>query len=175
MLAHALKGMTPLRIAHGCPLDPADLYTQGSTILEQCSINLKIQVHMLQAWRPVLDEGASAHTDLWPDLCPTYSNPDIYFEASALLEGEQNFALLSMNSEQAVTPKTFSFLSWSLALPPPDTLECDLKPGEGADHGQHDTAHLKPKEPKQHDAMQYSICLKKSEHVAKDPDKAGGV
>ena len=130
---------------------------------------------MLQAWRPVLNEGASVHTDLWPDLCPTYSNPDVYFEASALLEGEQNFALLSMNSEQAVTPKTFSFLSWSLALPPPNTLECDLKLGEGVDYGQYNATHLKPGEPKQHNAMQHPTCLKKSKHVAKDLDKAGGV
>ena len=94
---------------------------------------------------------------------------------SALLEGEQNFALPSVDSEQAITPKTFSFSSWSLVLPPPDTLKRDLKLGEGADHGQHDTTHLKPEEPEQHNATQRPTCLKKSEHVAKDLDKAGGV
>ena len=60
-------------------------------------------------------------------------------------------------------------------MPPPNTLERDLKPGEGADHGQRDAAHLKPGEPKQHDTTQCPTCLKKSERIAKDPDKAGGV
>ncbi len=48
-----------------------------------------------------------------------------------MLEGEQDFILPSADSEQAITSKIFSFSSWPLALSPPNTLERDLKPGEG--------------------------------------------
>ena len=50
-----------------------------------------------------------------------------------------------------------------LVLPQPDTLERDLKPGEGAG-------------PEGHNAVQRSACLKlpASDHVAEDSDKAGG-
>lgn len=40
---------------------------------------------------------------------PFHTDPDIYFEASALLEGEQNFILPSADSEQAFAPKPFHF------------------------------------------------------------------
>jgi hypothetical protein len=58
------------------------------------------------------------------------------------------------SAAQAVTPKTFSI---SCLLPPPDTLEC-----EGV-------------EPERHDTAQHPACLKLPDHIAKDPDKAGGV
>ena len=91
--------MTSLGIAYACPPNPTDLYTQDSTIAEQCSIDPKVQVYMLQIWRPILDKSASMYTDLWPNLGTTYSNPEVYFEALALLKGEQNFALLSVDSK----------------------------------------------------------------------------
>jgi hypothetical protein len=61
---------------------------------------------MHQKRRPVLDESASAHIDLWPDLGTIYTDPDIYFEVSALLEGGR---------------KCYHH------------LERDLKPGEGVE------------------------------------------
>ena len=36
-----------------------------------------------------------------------------------------------MDSKQAVTPQISSFSSSPLVLLPPNTLECDLEPGEG--------------------------------------------
>jgi hypothetical protein len=146
--------MTPLRAAHGCPPDPAGSYAQGSTVLKQRPIDPKALVCIIQMRRPVVDEGAGAHIDPWPDPGTVHSNLDAYFKVSALLEGEQKLILPSADSEQAVTPKTFSI---SCLLLPPNTLEC-----EGV-------------EPEQHDAAQRPAHLTLPEQVAKDPDKAGGV
>ena len=112
-------------------------------------------------WRPVPDEGASTHINLWPDPSTIHSKMDAYFEVSVLLKGEQNFALLSADSEQAVTPKIFSFTSWPLVLLLLNTLGHDLKFSKGA-------------EPKQHDVTRHPACSKLAGHVAKDLDKAGG-
>ena len=120
--ARALEGMTPPGMAHGRPPDPAGSYMRGSIVLERKPVDPKALVREIEARRPVLDKGAGAHIDLWPDPGTIHINPDAYFEVSALLEGEQNFGLPSADSEQAVTPKTLSFLSWPL-VPPPDTLE----------------------------------------------------
>jgi hypothetical protein len=152
--ARTLEGMTPLGTAHERPPDPAGLYAQGSTVLEQRPIDPKALVRIIQTRRPVVDEGADAHIDPWPDPGTVHSNLDAYFKVSALLEGEQKLILPSADSEQAVTPKTFSI---SCLLPPPDTLE-----REGV-------------EPERHDAAQRPARLTLPEQVAKDPDKAGGV
>jgi hypothetical protein len=112
-----------------------------------------------QAQRPVLDEGAAVHIDPWPDPGTVRTNPDVYFEASALLEGEQKFTLPSVDSEQAVASKSFSSSSLPLVLPPPNMLKCDLKP-EGA-------------EPERHDAAQRPARLKPPDHTAEDSDDAG--
>jgi hypothetical protein len=122
--------------------------------LEQRPIDPKALVRIIQMWRPVVDEGAGAHIDPWPNPGTVHSNLDAYFKVSALLEGEQKLILPSADSEQAVTPKTFSI---SCLLPPPDTLE-----REGV-------------EPERHDAAQRPARLTLPEQVAKDPDKAGGV
>ena len=80
-----------------------------------------------------------------------------------MLKGEQNFSLPSADSEQAVTPKTFSFLLRPLVLPPPDTVECESKLlGEGG-------------EPKRHGAAERPAPLKPPDHIAEDLDEAGGV
>ena len=156
--AHALEGKTPLGIAHRRPPDPADPYTPGSIVSEQALIGPKALVHPCQAWRPVLDESAGAHIDPWPDPGIIHADPDVYFEASALLEGEQNFILPIADSEQAVTLKTISFSSLPRVLPPPDTLERDWKPGKGVEHAQRNVARLRL-----------------PDLVTKDSDKAGGV
>jgi len=44
------------------------------------------------------------HLDPWPDPGTTYTDPDIYLEASALLNRAKNY-LTSTDIEQAVTPK----------------------------------------------------------------------
>ena len=111
---------------------------------------------MHQARRPVLDEGTGAHIDPWPeppDPGTGHTNLEAYFEASALLEGEQNFTLPSVDSEQAVTSQIFSFLCLSLVLPPLDTLERDLKTGGGDGEGV---------DPRQHNAAGRPACLKPS-------------
>src|SRR5712672_2213741 len=159
--AHALEGQTPLGTAHGRPPDPVVSYTRGSTVLEQKFIGPKALVRIHQKRRPVVDESARAHIDPWPDPGTTNANPDAYFEASALLEGEQKHILPSTDSEQAVAPKTFLFSSWSFVLPPPDTLKRDLKPGAGV-------------EPEQRDAAQRLVRLKPPDRDAEDPDEAGG-
>ena len=87
---------------------------------------------MHQKWGPTLDNSAGAHIDPWPSLGIIPADLDIYFEVSALLEGEQNFILPSADSEQAVIPKT---------------LEHDLKPNGDV-------------EPEQYDAVQRPARLK---------------
>ena len=159
--ARALGGMAPPGTAHGRPPDPIDLHARGSTVLEQDPVDAKALVRMPQMWTPVVDEGAGAHIDPWPDLGTIHTNPDTYFEVSALPEGEQNFGLPSVDSKQAITSKIFSFSSWSLVLPLPDMPERDSRP-EGA-------------ELERHNAAQRPERLKPPECVAKDPDKAGGV
>jgi hypothetical protein len=121
-------------------------------------VDPKALVRMYQERRPV---SAGAHIDPWPDPGTIHIDPDVYFEASALLEGEQKIILPSADSEQAVAPKIFSFSPLLLVLPSPDTLECDLKHGEGV-------------EPKQYDAAQRPARLKPPDHVAEDSDEAGG-
>lgn len=65
---------------------------------------------MHQKRRPVLDECASAHTDLWPDPGTIHANPDVYFEASALFEGGGKLYLtvalkiFSLSSHRHLTP-----------------------------------------------------------------------
>ena len=98
---------------------------------------------MLEAQRPVLHRSVAnvgAHIDLWPDPGTIYTDPDVYIEVSTLLEGEQQLILPSADSEQAVALQVFSFSSFPLALPPPETLERDLKPNEGAEPERHDVA-----------------------------------
>ena len=72
--------------------------------MEQNTIDLKALIHVHQVQRPVPDKGASAHIDPWPNLGTIHTKMDAYFEVSVLLEGEQNFALPSADSKQAVTP-----------------------------------------------------------------------
>jgi hypothetical protein len=48
-----------------------------------------------------LDEGESMHWESWPRPGTIIEEHDIYFQASALLEGEQNILPL-VSSEQAV-------------------------------------------------------------------------
>jgi hypothetical protein len=151
-------------MVHGHPSDPANSYTQGSTGLEQSLVDSKALVCMHQARRPGLDEGASTHINPWPDSSTGHINLDIYFEVSALLEGEQKFTLPSMDSEQAVTSKILSFSSLPLVLLPPDTLEHDLKTGSGSGKGV---------DPGQHDVAGCPACLKPSDHTAIDSEEAG--
>lgn len=160
-LVHTFKGKMPLEIAHGHPPNPTNPYMRGFTILEQNSINLKALVYVHQVWRPIPNDGAGVHINPWPDLSIIHTETDAYFKVLVLLEGEQNFALLSANSKQADTPKIFSFTFWPLVLLLPDTLGCNLKPSKGA-------------EPEQHDVARHSVCLKLAGHVAEDPDKAEG-
>jgi hypothetical protein len=61
--AHAPEGKTPLGMAHGHPPDLPDLYTRGSTTLEQSPVDPRALIHMHQKQRLVLDESASAHID----------------------------------------------------------------------------------------------------------------
>ena len=161
MPVHALEGMTPLGMAHGRPPDPVDSYARGSTVLEQNLVDPKAPVRMHQARRPVLDKGTCMHIDPWPDPGTIHTDPEAYFKVSALLEGEQNFGLPSVDSEQAVTSKILSFSCLPPVLLPSDTLERNLKP-EGA-------------EAEQQDAVQRPARLKLPNRIAKDPDKAGGV
>jgi len=87
--ARALEGKIPLGIAHGRPPDLPDLYTQGSTILEQSPVDPKAAVCIFQAQRSVLHRGlASVDTHIDPGTINT--DPDVYSEASALLEREKN-------------------------------------------------------------------------------------
>ena len=73
-------------------------------------------------------------------------------------EAEQKIYLT--DSEQAVTRKNFLVSSLPLVPPPPDTLEYDLKPGEGRSQ--------------RHDATQRPARLKPPDRVAEDLYKAGG-
>jgi hypothetical protein len=57
-----------------------------------------------------------------------FTHPDVYFEASTLLEGEQKFILPSVDNEQAVTPKISYFSFLPLVPPPPNTLKRDTEP-----------------------------------------------
>ncbi len=57
-----------------------------------------------------------------------FTHPDVYFEASTLLEGEQKFILLSVDNEQAVTLKIYYFSFLPLVPPPPNTLKHDTEP-----------------------------------------------
>jgi hypothetical protein len=65
-------------------------------------------------WWPVSDDGIGVPLDPWPSSDAIYTDPDIYFEASALLKGEQKLVLQSADNELAVVPKIFSFSSLSL-------------------------------------------------------------
>ena len=159
--ARVLEGRTPLGMAHGRPPDPADPYMQGSTVLERNTVDPKALVHVHQAQRPVPNEGADVHIDPWPNPGTIHINTDAYFEVSVLLEGEQNFALPSADSKQAVTPKIFSFTSWLLVLPLPNTLGHDLKPSKGAEAERCNVARCPAR-------------LKPAGHVAEDPNEAGG-
>jgi hypothetical protein len=163
---HALKGKTPLEKVHGrlcSPHDLCDLYMRGSTNLEQSLIDLKAPVCMHQMQRPVLDESAVVHIDPWPNVGTIHTDPNIYFEVSAMLEGEQNTILPSEDSKQAVTPKILSFLSRFLVLPTPDTLERESKPPS------------KEMKPKRHGAAQHPAPLKPPDCIDENPDKAGRV
>jgi hypothetical protein len=157
-LVRTLEGMAPLGVAHGRPPDPTDPYARGSTVLEQKPIDPKAQVRISQMRRPVVDEGAGAHIDPWPDPGSIHPDLDVYFEMSALLEGEQKHILPSLDSEQVVTLKIFSFSSLLL---PPTALERDLK-GEDIER-------------EQRDAVQRPVRRMPPSQVAEDPDEAGGV
>ncbi len=112
-------------MVHGRPPDPADPHTRGSTALEQVLIDPKAFICMHRVQRPVLDEGGGTYIDPWPDPGTIHTDSDIYFEASALLEGERKFILPSADSEQAVTPQNpylFIFDPCAIAT---DILECD--------------------------------------------------
>ena len=166
MSAHALEGKTPLEKVHGRPHSPHDLrdpYSRGSTGKEQSLIDPKALVRVHQMRRPVLDESAVVHIDPWPNAGTIHADPDIYFEVSAMLEGEQNSILPSEDSEQAVTPKILSFSLKPLVLPTPDTLERESKPPG------------KETEPERHGAAQHPAPLKPPDRVDENPDKAGGV
>jgi hypothetical protein len=145
-------------MAHAHPLDLSDSHTQGSTALEQSLFDPKALVRMHQARRPVLDEGAGMHIDTWPDLGTVHTNPDVYFEASALLEGEQKISLPSADSEQAVASKTC--LSSSL-------------PCVAATR--HARTRLEARRSRtRHDAAQHPARLKPPDRTAEDSDEAGG-
>ncbi|KAF8489659.1 hypothetical protein F5888DRAFT_1870139 [Russula emetica] len=158
----ALEGKTTLGKVHGRPPDLPDSHTQGSVAMEQGLVDPKALVRMHKKRRPVLDKGASAHIDPWPGPGTIQTGSDAYFKVSALLEGEQDFIPPIADSEQAVTPKTFSFSSLPLVPLPLDTLERDLKPGEGV------------AAPKRHGAAQRPARLKPPDHIAEDLEKAGG-
>jgi hypothetical protein len=146
--AHAPEGTIPHGMAHERPPDPTDSHTRGSTVLEQSPVDPKAQ-------------GADVHIDPWPDSGSICKEAGIYFEVSALLEGEQNFVLWSVDSEQAVTSKFSSSSSLPLVLLPPNVLE-----REETSDGRED---------ERQNAVQRPTCQKKPDRVAKDPDKAGGV
>ena len=130
-------------------------------ILKQEPIDAKVLVHMPQMQTSIIDKSANVHIDLWLDPDTIHKDPDIYFEVSALLKRDQNFGLPSVDSEQAVTPKIFSFSSWFLML-----LLLNMP--------KHNS-RLKGSELEQHDAAHHSACSTLLEYVAKDPDKAGEV
>ncbi len=70
----------------------------------------------------------SAHSSTLGLIWAPFTHPDVYFEVSTLLEGEQKFILLSVDNEQAVTLKIYYFSFLPRVLPPPDTLKRDTEP-----------------------------------------------
>jgi hypothetical protein len=70
----------------------------------------------------------SVHSSTLGLIWAPFTHPDIYFEASTLLEGEWKFILLSVDNEQAVTPKISYFSFLPLVPLPPDTLKHDTEP-----------------------------------------------
>lgn len=152
--AHALEGEMLLGIVHGRPPDPTDPYMRGPVTLERNLIDPKALVRMRQARRPIPDEGAGMQ------LGTIHTEMDACFDVSLLPEGEQNFALPNVDSEQAVTPKIFSSSHLPLVLPLPDTLERDLKHSEGA-------------EPKRRDVAKRPARSKPACHVAEYLDEEG--
>ena len=145
-LAQALEGKTPIGEAHGRPPDLPNLQMQGSTTWEPAFVVPKAHVCVHQAWRPVPNEGARTHPDLWPSPDIVIVNPDTCIRSASLLKGEQNIFSPCAGSEQYASPCTPQIsLSSPSSFLPPDTLVRENPPGEGAATERRATEDLGPK------------------------------
>jgi hypothetical protein len=102
--AHAPKSQTPCGEAHPHSPDPPDPKLQSSIVVEQAIVVPKAKGRAHQAQRPVFNESAPVCLDPWPSLGIVETDPDVYTRLSVLLEGEQNFILLSVGCEQHTYP-----------------------------------------------------------------------
>jgi hypothetical protein len=169
-LAHAPEGKTPIGEAHGRPPDLPDPLTQGSTVWEPESDHPKARVHVHQARRPVLDEGAHTRPDPWPSPSVVNIDPDTCIRSASQLEGEQNFHKPCVGSELHAAPSTpqlsqhFSFSPLPLVPQSPDTLARENSScGEGVATERRVTEDRRPEPWKPPDAQ------------AEDLQEAGGV
>ena len=100
-------------MVRACPPYPSDVYTRGSSALEQSPADPKaLVVPVLQARRPVLDESAGVHVHPWPDLGTIHTDLGIYFEVLALLGGEaKKISSYQVQKASRLFPqKSFHFL-----------------------------------------------------------------
>ena len=134
-LAHALESNMPIGEAHGHPPDFANPQRQGSVVWEPAFIVPKARVRVHKARRPVLDEGAYTHPDLWPNLGIVNVNLDTCSGSASQLEGEKSICIPCVGSElHAGLPAPQNFEpTFSRSPPPLDTLARENSPhGEGA-------------------------------------------
>jgi len=121
--AWALEGEGPLGEAHGRPPDLLDLRFEATIVLEPDIVAPK-------ARKPVFDEGARARPEPWPGPGAITIDSDVCSRASVLLEGEQNFYLPCVGSEQyAAQPAPQNLFPFSHLF---DTRARGTAPGEGA-------------------------------------------
>ena len=126
--ARAFEGDEPFGEAHGYPLDLLDSYFEAPVEGEPGIATLKAQ-------RPVFDERARAHFDLLPGPSAATTDLDVCTKASVPLEGEQNFDLPCVGSEQYATPCAPQSPSFSPSPLLPLSLEIiarGIAPGERA-------------------------------------------
>ena len=134
--AHALEGKMPIGEVHSRPPDTPNLQRQGSTAWEPIFAIPKAHVRVHKARRPVLDEGACMHPDLWPNLGTIIIDPDTCIGSALQLKGEQNFHIPCVGSKLHAAPSAPQHFSLSPLPPIPsplNTLACKNSPhGEGA-------------------------------------------
>ena len=101
----ALDGKTPFKALYGRPPNLSTLRTWGTPMLVHNASRSKLNVRAREACWIRLDVDTKAHRVFWPSMGNVTVERNVYFGASASLEGEED-DLPGKSSEQTADPPT---------------------------------------------------------------------
>ena len=169
----ALDSKTPFEALYSQPPDLSALRTWGTPVLVHNASRSKLNVHAREARWLGLDVDAKAHQVFWPGMGNVTVERNVYFGASASLEGEED-DLPGKSSEQTADPPTPTS-STPIDQPDPGDQPDRSNPISPSPIDEDGDEDNKPKQPKSPAPLHRSSRIWKPSRIVWDLQSGAGV